>query len=1237
MLRINNQEFHLVRGRGKATVRKSLYKGRWLLAALVILALCYTNDKMTARAGQQEQAAGAAYSEAAQKSEPVRVGFFAFEGYHMIDGQGKRSGYGYDYLQYLARYTDFSYEYVGYDKGWNEMQDMLEAGEIDLLTSARKTPERLERFDFSDQPIGSSAAILTVKAGNNRYMVDDYSQLDGIRVGLMEGNSRNENMRQFAQENDFTYVPVYYKNSGMLADALQQGYEIDVALTSNLRKIENEWVIATFDDTPYYIMVQKGNQKLLDQVNYAIGKLKAEHQDLESILNDRYYTVDSGDEISFTAEERSYIKSVQESGRKVKVTINSGREPVSYFVDGEARGILPEIAREVMSRTGLPYEFVETPPTVDARELLARGEADVRFDGTSDFNDAESRGLRVTDPYLELPLSIVTLKNFAGHPKSVAVMRNSDVVEEYAAQLFGDSAIARYETTQDCLNAVLSGRQDAAFFQTYIAQRLVNADIQSRFKEQLVPWYGLSFAVSVSKDNALLFSVMDKAVLSMSADEINRIVLEQTSEFTTDMSLMGFLYAHPVLFIVLLGTAACFAIILILYIYRQKNLKLEREKARELERFISYVCRANDKVIEIESNGKRCWYYQVDDGRVICREKILEEGSLEIYGLHPEEQESVDKLVQKETMGRLAENGEEVYFECRVRQNPNAPYQWFSYTLQGVPQDEQTCASLMVFIKNIDRAKREEQEKRQALKDALAAAQQGSEARGTFMSRMSHEIRTPLNAILGYLTIAVSNLQNPDKTKDCLDKSEFAARQLLNIVNDVLDISAIESGKMKIASEVFNIRELLSGITSIFHTQASKKGVNFRVRLSDLTEEELVGDQFRLNQILMNILSNAVKFTPEGGQVTLSILQQSADDQKVYLQFRIKDSGIGMPKGYESWLFKPFEQQNASTAQKFGGTGLGLSITKNLISMMNGTVDVKSEEGQGSLFTVNLSFGIPGIRQNIEKVYDFSCLHVLVLFDENGDYQYLETLLDRLDISYDMALKTEDALKKIACNQEKGGCYDLCLIDWDNPKIQGQKAAEQILEAAAPGKPALIAVAYVGCGAQEAAGLIDDTILKPVFQSSLFDVLSNVCRRYTLERTKVEEKTDYGLKGRRILLAEDNELNMEIAREILTGYGLEIDGAVNGQEVVERFESSEEGTYQAILMDIQMPVLNGYAAAQIIRAGTHPQAAAIPIIALTADAFTEDINRALAAGMNGHVSKPIDFSRLCETLAEWLL
>lgn len=1186
-----------------------------------------------------------------QEQHRVRVGFFAFDGYHMVDSQGRRSGYGYDYLQYLARYTSFDYEYVGYDKSWKEMKNMLENGEIDILTSARRTPERLGRFDFSDQPIGSSACILTVKAGDNRYMTDDYTQLDGIRIGLLEGNSRNESLEQFARENGFSYEPVYYECSLEMEAALKAGEKIDAIMTSSLRKIQGEWIIASFDNTPFYVMVKKGNQQLLNQINSAIAQLQIDHKDLDSILFERYYTADNGDEIAFTAQERAYIKEFQESGNKVSVTINSGREPVSYFADGEARGIIPEIAREVLRRTGLPYELINTPPTVDARDLLRSGEADVRFDGISDFNYAEHNGLLVTDPYLELPLSCVMLRNFAGEPSSVAVIRNSDVVEEYVQRVYDETDITRYDSADECLDAVISGRQDAAFFQTYIAQRLVNADVGSRLRDQLVPGYGMSFAVSVDRDNNLLFSIMDKAVFSLSTEEINQIVLEQTSHLSREISLLGYLYQHPSLWIALLGGCACFSIILILYLARRKNLRLEQEKAMEFERFISYVCQVNNEVIEIEADGRLCRMYQVNNGKVTCREMLFDEQVLRKYSIHPEDRENVDKITGQDVIRHLIESGNEVYFECRLREWEER-YQWFAFTLQGVSKDEGNEGSLMVFVKNIDRAKQEEYEKRQALQDALTVACRASEARGTFLSRMSHEIRTPLNAIIGYLTIAAASLDNPPKAEECLKKSDFAAHQLLNIVNDVLDISAIESGKMKIAHEEFNMKELLSGITSIFHSQAVDKGVDLQVRLSDLTEENLIGDQFRLNQILLNLLSNAVKFTSTGGRVTFRIQQKTLDAGRAYLQFEVEDTGIGMSEDYKKRLFQPFEQQDAATARKFGGTGLGLSITKNLVSMMNGTIDVKSEEGKGTLFTVNLSFDIARDGDMSANLYDFGGLHVLVVYDENSDYKYMKYLLERFGVTFDMTLSLDEAVDKLRDKYSRGQRYDLCLIDWDMKEGQSLEAARTIkaeaadLTAAAagckkadntagkegPAKPVIMAAAYEapkGTGHDP----IQDVILKPVFQSSLFDALSNICKYQCEEMVPDTEGMDFGLKGMRILLAEDNELNMEIATDILTDYGLIVDGVPNGLEAVKRFEESEESLYQAVLMDIQMPVLNGYEAASRIRACAHPQACTIPIIALTADAFAEDINRALAAGMDGHVSKPVDFTQLCSVLA----
>lgn len=1170
----------------------------------------------------------------AEQTQKVRVGFFAFDGYHMIDSQGRRSGYGYDFLQYLARYTNFYYEYVGYDKSWREMQDMLERGEIDLLTSAQKTKDRLERFDFSDDPIGYSAVILTVKAGDNRYVTEEYSQLNGIRIGMLEGSSRNENLTQFALQNHFSYQPVYYDSIEEMEQALQQGKQIDAILTSNLRKTQKEWIIATFDNTPYYIMVKKGNSRLLEQINDAVEKLRDDQKDLESVLFEKYYRVESPDEIAYTAKERLYIQEWQKSGQKIRVTINSEREPVSYFKDGEASGIISEIAKVVFNRTGIPYELIATPPSVDARQLLINGDADVRFDGMADFYDAEEHGLRATDPYLELTLSNVTRRNFSGIPESVAVIQNSDVVEEYVKRIYDESVITRYSCAEECIEAVLSGRKDVAFFQTYIAQRLVNDDVQSRLKEQLVPGYGMNFAVSVTKEEPLLFSIINKSVLSLNNDEINQIIMEQTLYLSNDISVLGYLYQHPMIWILMLTAVAVAVILFILYVSRQKNLRLERERTREFERFISYVCRANNNVIEINAANGKCTVYQVENGKVLFQEKYVDAAKLRLYGLHPEDEERVERLTEKENIQQLIDTVGMAYFECRIKNEGEKQYKWFSFTLQGVSSDEVGAGSLMVFIRDIDQTKKEEEKKREALEDALAAARQASEARGLFLSRMSHEIRTPLNAIIGYVNIAASNLNNPDKAGECLNKSGFAARQLLNIVNDVLDISAMESGKMKIAYEEFNIKQLLTGITSIFHAQAAHKGVQFHVHLNKLMEENLIGDQFRLNQILMNLLSNAVKFTPKGGCVTLTIFQKAVVGKSVYLQFEVEDTGIGMSEDYKKRLFQPFEQQDASTARKFGGTGLGLSITHNLVSMMNGTINVRTQEGKGTKFVVNLSLDVTQEKKISEEEDNFSDLKLMILYDKNNDHRNIRYLLDYFGVVYHVALDCEEALQMLKEQRAKNESYDLCLIDWDISYIGGKEAAEK-LRAAAPQGMALFAVGYDISLLPKEASLVDGVIQKPVFQSSLRDVLSELSVQI-LKKEDPAMQIERKPSGVKILLVEDNELNMDIAGEILTEQGYMVDGARNGLEAAENFEQSSEGEYKAILMDIQMPVMNGYESAKRIRSCSHPQAGTIPIIALTADAFTEDINRALAAGMNGHVSKPVDFGKLCNILSDFI-
>lgn len=1175
----------------------------------------------------------------ASESEKVKVGFFNFEGYHIMDEDGQRSGYGYEYLQQMAKYADFVYEYIGYEDSWSQMQEMLEKGEIDILTSVQKTEARLKKYDFSEKPQGTSSTILTVKAGNTQYMTNDYEKLEGIRVGMLEGNSRNSSFEEFALENQFTFEPVYFEDNASLIAALQSGIEVDAAVTSNLRKIEKEWIVASFHPSPFYICVKKGNQALLDKVDYAMEQMEKDSPSLQAELFNQYYSANSGDEIAYTAEERAYIDRMKAEGKPLRVLMNPDREPMSYFQDGEPRGIIPVITKEVMRRTGIPYEMVAAETRSDYLHLIQEQDITVRLDSGYDFNEAERLGYKLTDSYFDSSISCLSLKTLQRPPKTVAAVRNSDFAEKYVQNTDTEEYITYYDSVEECLDAILEGRQDAAYFYTYTAQRLVFNDVRNRLKEVLIPESHTQFSIAVRQtEDMLLFSILNKAVRSLNKDEINKIIMEETAFPPRSFSMVGYFYDSPAAVVVLIILSALLVLVLFRRWSLRRNEKLELERVKEFERFITYVCRSNDDVLELDLDRETMFSYQVCGGKVIKMEELfIPPGTVEDL-IHPEDWMGVQKIFTQESLNALICGGNEVYFECRLEWRKPG-YQWCSCVFQGMQQDEMHPRSLMVFLKNIEESKHAEAEKKRDLQDALAAAQQASEAKGAFMSRMSHEIRTPMNAIIGYLSIASSNISNPTKVQDCLMKSELAAHHLLSIINDVLDISAIESGQMKIAQEAFDLKELLTEVAAIFYAQANNKEVRFDVALENLTQECLVGDQLRLKQILMNLLSNAVKFTQKGGRIHLLVSQKNIIGGKVHLQVEVSDTGIGMSEEYKKRLFMPFEQQDATTARKFGGTGLGLSITKNLITMMNGTISVKSEEEKGTCFKVSLSFGITETKEPGEGKIDFSQLYVLVLYDENSDCRYIRSLLDRCGVKSDIAFQEEEALELISSRKKQGQTYAMCLLDWNKPDLDGRRTAERIRKMCGPDMSVII------CTSQEDAEIreclvgagINKVVHKPLFQSAMMDLLAETYGNHSREKDRGLEYLTVDLKGKRVLLAEDNEMNMEIATEILEGAGLVVEGAPNGREALDAFERSALGWYEVILMDIQMPVMDGYETSRKIRESAHPQAKNIPIIALTADAFTEDISRALMAGMNDHVSKPIDFRRLLEVLHKYTL
>ncbi len=527
------------------------------------------------------------------------------------------------------------------------------------------------------------------------------------------------------------------------------------------------------------------------------------------------------------------------------------------------------------------------------------------------------------------------------------------------------------------------------------------------------------------------------------------------------------------------------------------------------------------------------------------------------------------------------------------------------------------------------------------LRQSVAHEQIANLSKSSFLSRMSHEIRTPLNAVIGYNAIAKTSMtesktdaerrQSEMKVMDCLDKSEIASKHLLTVINDVLDMSAIESGKIQVEHSRFDFRGLITSLTTVFYSQFKTKGIDFEVVFDTLTEEWFVGDQMRTNQILTNLLSNAVKFTPEGGAVKLKIQQPEADTNAAHIHFEVIDSGIGMTKEYLEHIWTPFEQADSTISRRFGGSGLGLSITKNLVDLMGGTISVQSSPGEGTTFFVDLNY--ERTEQPINAgLYDFSSVNALVVDDDVNTCDYIRLLFNRSGVKCATVTSGADALKAISLAVEKKEYYTVCLVDWRMPRMDGIETVERIREIAGENLPMIILTAYdfTEVADKAASAGVSGFVSKPLFQSSLFDLLANISG--VLPEKPVKKHGDVDFAGARILLAEDNTMNMEIARSIMESAGLVIDSAWNGREAVEMFEKSGEGTYELILMDVHMPEMDGHQATRTIRASNHPQAKTIPIIAMTADAFAEDMAESSACGMNDHISKPIDIQKLFDIL-----
>ena len=582
--------------------------------------------------------------------------------------------------------------------------------------------------------------------------------------------------------------------------------------------------------------------------------------------------------------------------------------------------------------------------------------------------------------------------------------------------------------------------------------------------------------------------------------------------------------------------------------------------------------------------------------------------------------------------------GQPVHFVMQAKSR-SGQLLWLQVNASCVDWQEGCPIYLCIFIDITDVTELREMQKRltqqaEALKDALAVAEQANRAKSDFLSRMSHEIRTPMNAITGMTTIAAAYLDDRARVADCLKKIGYASKHLMTLINDVLDMSKIDAGKMQIAHEAFDLQSVVESLTSILYPQAQAKGLTFTVPLVELTDTLLVGDALRLNQVLLNLLSNAFKFTPEGGSVRMEIRQLWHRRGRVRLRFTVSDTGMGMEQSFMDRLFTPFEQERTAAGQTFGGTGLGMPITKNLVTLMGGAISVKSEPGRGSTFTVELDFDQQeeGACSRQKRQPALESLKVLIADDDQDSCVHTSLLLQKMGILAQWVLTGAACVEEVRSAHRAGEDYDVCLIDWRMPDLDGVEVTRRVRELVGPDTTIIIITAYDWTAIEpkaRAAGA-NAFLSKPIFASSLYNALLSVAGADTASAGPAAARPD--LAGRHVLLVEDNDLNREISTELLQMAGITVDCAGDGQQALDLFLAQGE-RYDLILMDVQMPVMDGYQATRAIRASGRPGARTVPIVAMTADAFHEDVVRASEAGMNSHLAKPIDPELLYQTLA----
>ena len=1182
------------------------------------------------------------------ESRTVRVGYYENEVFQEgAQADSVKTGYAYEYYQKLSEYTGWQYEYVYGEFG--DLYQMLLDGDIDFLAGLAWREDREAIIGYPDAAMGDETYNL-VKHDSDDDITVDPSTLNGRKIGVLDSAMATV-LREFLDEHNVQAEVVLFNDYEPLFEAFDSG-AIDVlaAEGDGAYGREHAELLYAFGTSDYYLCVAKSKPELLAELNFAQTELASNEKNYISNLRSKYYPATISGR-AFSSEEKQWLS--QHDSLRVGY-LNNYLPYSDTDSSGEVTGMIKDMLLRILEELGLgemTVTYAGYENYDDMISALSSGEIDTAFPVGGGLYYSEENGIFQTSPVVSAATELVHNGEYTDETTSkFAVNENNRMQYYFVLTYYPDAEVEFYPSIDECLKAVSEGKAGCTTLNGLRANAILR---NSRYR-------GLSLLQTTHDDdrcfgvrtgNAGLLRLLNRGINVLGTDYAQNMAFRYTDELykysVTDMirNNMGLFGGG------FLAIAALIIFFLVRDMKRSRREIAEEENAR-IELLEQQSRREQqDKMITALATDYRCVYHaDLDKDDAVCYRSDPSDKDQTAEGIHFPYLERFTWYANHSVTEGYREGFLKFIDPDNVREElskkPIIAYRYLAsrdgreyyemIRMAGVrhaeDRDDHVVHAVGLGLTIIDEEMRDAMAKNQTLVEALAAAEEANKAKTVFLSNMSHEIRTPMNAIIGLNSIALNEKSASEEVKVYLKKIGEAARHLLGIINDILDMSRIESGSVVINKEEFSFAKCLDQVNTMIGGQCREKGLKYECTTHGTIDDYYIGDAMKLKQIMINILGNAVKYTPEGGKVSFVIEEGPRFDGQATLRLIISDTGIGMSREYLPHIFDAFSQEDDSSTSLYGSTGLGMPITKSLVDLMNGQIEVKSEKGVGTVFTVMLTLDESGRQGHSAAEGELKPeeINVLVIDDDQIALEHAGIVLRQAGVSSETALSGFEGLDMVMSRHSQGEDYDLIVVDWKMPEMDGIETVRRIRSVVGREMPVIILTSFnwdeIANEAKEAG--VDAFVSKPLFAGSVMDEFMEAFRR----KHEVSERKTVNLRGDRILLAEDTAVNAEIMMMVLTMRGIDVELAENGRIAVDKFESNEPGYYDAILMDMRMPEMDGLEATRAIRASKHSDAKTIPVIALTANAFDEDVQRSLQAGLNAHLSKPVEPEALFETL-----